>query len=68
MNLLAAVNACFQNVFVRNLEIKTHKESVHEGVKYKCSECNYQATERGSLKKHRESVHEGVKNSWRIRS
>merc|ERR1712082_589801 len=41
--------------------LKKHKESVHEGVKYQCNQCHYQATQQSSLKKHKESVHEGVK-------
>ena len=30
-------------------------------MKYKCNECDYQATEKGSLKKHNKSIHQGIK-------
>ena len=40
---------------------KKHTESVHEGGKYPCSQCNHKATTQSSLKIHIESVHEGVK-------
>ena len=31
--------------------LKTHVESIHEGVRYPCDQCNYKATEKGNLKK-----------------
>ena len=31
---------------------KTHKEAVHEGVKYMCTMCNYQETDKGNLNRH----------------
>ena len=34
---------------------------MHEKVKHPCNQCDYKATEKGSLKKHIESVHEKVK-------
>ena len=36
---------------------------MHDGVKYPCDKCNYQATEQSSLRKHKKSVHDGVKYS-----
>ena len=30
-----------------------HKTSVHEGVKYLCGKCNFQATTKGSLTEHK---------------
>ena len=40
-----------------------HIRSKHEGVRYPCNQCEYQATTQGSLKTHKESIHEGVKYS-----
>ena len=41
--------------------IRTHIESIHEGVKYPCNQCNYQATQKTSLEIHVKSKHEGMK-------
>ena len=41
--------------------IKTHKMSVHEGIKYQCDQCDYKATYNGNIKKHKMSVHQGIK-------
>ena len=38
-----------------------HIQSVHEGVKYVCSQCYHQATQQSNLARHIQSVHEGVK-------
>ena len=38
-----------------------HIRAAHEGVKYPCVQCLYQATTKGSLNLHRRSVHEGTK-------
>ena len=38
-----------------------HKQSVHEGVKYPCRQCDYKATSKGNLTQHKRVVHEGVK-------
>ena len=35
-------------------------ENIHEGVKYPCSECEYEAITKSSLNRHMKSVHEGV--------
>ena len=42
-------------------DLSIHKRAVHEGVKYPCGQCNYQATTQGSLDEHKRAVHEGVK-------
>ena len=42
-------------------DLKSHQDSVHAGIKYKCNECVYQLTEMGSLKRHQNSVHGGIK-------
>ena len=35
-----------------------HKRAIHEGVKFSCLECEYQATQKGDLTRHTQSVHE----------
>ena len=37
-------------------------EMIHEGIRYKCSECGKQFTTQSSLKQHFQTVHEGIKN------
>ena len=39
----------------------SHIKSHHEGVKYPCDQCDYKATQKGSLLSHIKSKHEGVK-------
>ena len=39
------------------------KRAVHEGVKYICRQCDYQATTEGCLTPHKITVHFGVKCS-----
>ena len=41
--------------------LKTHKLSVHKGVKYQCDQCEYKATQTTHLMTHKKSIHEGVK-------
>ena len=36
-------------------------QQVHEGVKYTCGQCSYQATSKGNVAQHKSAVHEGVK-------
>ena len=45
---------------------KEHQKSVHDGVKYPCKNCNYQATTMKNLKRHKKSVHDGVKYPCKI--
>ena len=33
----------------------------HEGIKYPCDQCEYQATRKGNLDQHKRSVHKGIK-------
>ena len=40
--------------------LKERKKYVHEGVKYQCKHCSYEATIIGHLKEHKRKVHEGV--------
>ena len=42
-------------------EQQADDESAHEGLKYFCNQCDYQATQQKSLKIHIQSKHEGVK-------
>ena len=35
--------------------------AVHEGIKFTCRHCNYQATLKSNLAEHKRAVHEGVK-------
>ena len=37
--------------------LKEHVESIHEGVRYPCDQCDYKATQKGSLKRHKKSNH-----------
>ena len=48
-------------MFYNISNVHAHIRSVHEGVKYACNRCDYQATEKGALTKHIQSKHEGVK-------
>ena len=32
--------------------LKKHRESIHEGVRYPCDQCDYRATTKGNLEKH----------------
>ena len=36
---------------------------MHNGVKYNCEYCEYQATTKSSLRQHIQSIHNGVKHS-----
>ena len=38
-----------------------HIQSIHEGIKYVCNQCDYQATTQSNLTQHIEHKHEGVK-------
>ena len=43
---------------VKHLEI--HKKSKHEEKRFKCPQCDYQATQKGNKAIHKEAVHDGV--------
>ena len=38
-----------------------HYITKHEGIKYPCNQCDYQATQQRLLQTHIQSVHEGIK-------
>ena len=40
--------------------LKTHQQSKHDGVRYSCNQCEYQATQQGSLKTHQQFKHKCV--------
>ena len=42
-----------------------HKRAVHEGVKYTCRQCDYQANTEGCLTPHKMTIHLGVKSSYK---
>ena len=37
---------------IKQLQTEEHQKSVHDGVKYPCKHCIYQATSNGRLKEH----------------
>ena len=49
----------------KNLSIccyfRAHRQSVHEGIKYPCDQCEYKATAMGSLRRHYNAIHSGHK-------
>ena len=44
-----------------NYHVKS-KHTRKERVRYDCDQCDYQATERGSVKTHIQNIHEGVRH------
>ena len=40
---------------------ENESKSKHEGIKYACYQCDYQATRQDNLTTHIQSVHEGIK-------
>jgi hypothetical protein len=38
-----------------------HQKSKHEGIKFKCNQCDYQATQKCHLIVHQQSKHEGIR-------
>ena len=42
-----------------------YQRIVHEGLKYPCRQCNYQATTKGSLVELQSALHEGLKHPCR---
>ena len=41
-------------------QLRCHIQSIHEGVRYDCNQCEYQATTQSNLKVHIKSLHEGA--------
>ena len=46
-----------QAVYSSRRDLQRHYRSKHEGIKYPCNQCNYQATQKGDLKKHTQRKH-----------
>ena len=42
-------------------DLLKHIKAVHEGVKYPCTQCKYNASRKSNLLQHIQSIHEGVK-------
>ena len=51
---------CATYVLTTLASVITNTNSKHLGVKYPCTECDYQATQQASLKTHFNSKHAGV--------
>ena len=47
--------------FTHKGTMNLHYKSIHQGVKYPCSQCDYQANQLGNLKKHIIKVHDGLR-------
>ena len=41
-------------------DVKLHEELKHLGIKYKCDDCDYQASSKKMLKRHEEKKHSGL--------
>ena len=40
--------------------LQKHVKSIHNGVKFSCEYCDYNAIEKGSIRKYIKSIHDGV--------
>ena len=56
---LYSCNNCTKQ-FSSSTNLKTHVESIHDGIRYSCKQCDYKATTKGDLKKHTQSVHDKI--------
>ena len=48
------------SIRLHSKEILRHTNSVHEGLKYICDQCEYKVIKQRNHKKHKQSVYEGV--------
>ena len=62
-------------VFSRKDHLVQHHRSIHEGIKYPCNQCDYQATEKAKLRQHIAGKHSdtilqcelcGYQTKWRV--
>ena len=49
------------NLYSCKRDLNRHIKSVHEGIKYPCNLCDYEANQQISLRSHVKSIHEGVR-------
>ena len=43
------------------MNLKAHVKQKHTGIRYSCSECDYQGSSRGNLRVHVEIIQFGIK-------
>ena len=46
----------------KKTNLKTHKKSKHEGIRYPCDMCDFAGSTSSNLKVHKEAKHEGIRN------
>ena len=44
--------------FKTKMSLKTHYDSIHEGIRHFCDKCNFKTAYQGNLSKHKKSMHE----------
>ena len=49
-----------KHLSTRRRSLMNHIDSVHEGIRYNCDQCQHQSTTKNNLWKHVKSVHSGV--------
>ena len=47
---------------IHNSSLKSDINSVHDGARYDCNQCDYQAKIKSNLRIHMNSIHEGIMN------
>ena len=47
--------------FLSNQDLGKHKLTIHDGVRYKCDQCSYEAKLDNSITDHKRSKHDGYK-------
>ena len=59
--ILLWCDQCDYNKAKHQTGLTYHKQSKHEGVRYVCNQCEYEATKQGNLTIHKQNKDEGVK-------
>ena len=49
------------NLKLHDQAVHEGQKALHEGAKYRCNQCDHQATTKGNLVTHQQSVHMGIK-------
>ena len=49
------------NISVKRINLKQHKEAMHQGTKYDCDHCEYKAGYKTNLREHMQRMHEAKK-------